>query len=109
MPWKDVPMMDKRIRFVARLFKWLVYVENSAFPARLDTRFLTGTKSVGSRQSQTDRAGRTAMVEANHAWFVHNRRLKCDYERDPPQALAFNQIAALKNFSCQVVPALKRS
>jgi len=38
------------------------------------------------------------MVEANHAWSGRNRRLKRDYERDPYQALAFNQLAAVKTF-----------
>src|ERR1043166_6057340 len=47
-------------------------------------------------------------VHAFHAWLGLNRRLKRDYERDPAQALAFNQLAALKNLTRQAIPALKR-
>jgi putative transposase len=61
--------------------------------------YTTGTKPLNQQR---------AMVEANHAWLGRNRRLKRDYERDPYQALAFNQLAAVKNLSRQAVPALKR-
>ena len=60
---------------------------------------LTGAKPLNQKR---------ALVEANHAWHGRNRRLKRDYERDPAQALAFNQLAALKNLSRQAIAAIKR-